>query len=202
MKLNYILENPEICAFPGFIVFSCLSFVAQVPKIKHESNLVTFVKAYILKEDIIMTLIQIQKEHIFFISLINEKTSKILKLVQKRKKCHTLYSQEKECWNACHMGQYDKAYQIALIPLDIICLSVNKNYLHYLEFSTSYFLTKLKQTFQRQVKMHPPVGRDHPWRLQALKRHPIIFLPSPFQNLSQFPLHLLQTSCPLTLFVE
>lgn len=45
MKVNYILDNPEIYAFSRLIFFSRLSFAAQVPKIKHETHLSIFVKA-------------------------------------------------------------------------------------------------------------------------------------------------------------
>lgn len=61
-------------------------------------SFVIFGKAETLKEDIIVTLIQIQNEHvseILFNSLVNEGTIKILiKTGSKEKKCHTFIVKE------------------------------------------------------------------------------------------------------------
>ena len=93
---------------------------------------------------------------ILFNSLINEGTSKILKLVQKRKSATQFTIKTRSAEMPVILVNMTRQLSVALIPLVTICLFVNKNYLHYFQFSTSYFfLYKVKIDFSKTNKGTP-----------------------------------------------
>lgn len=132
-----------------------------------------------------------------FDSLIHEGTNKILRLVQKRKKYHRFIVRQvmlKCLWNwpiwqgsnqlhfTGHTLSFCEKALFALLP--VFCKLL-------LSLRSENRLSKDKQ------RCAPHTGRENP----GSEKIPSNFFSPHFKIFHSFPLHLLQTCCPLPLFV-